>query len=189
MKQKRSTNSREVILDAAEAVVQGRGALGLTLDAVAARAGVSKGGLLYHFPSKDALLEAMVARIARMARQHFTEELAKEPEGRGRHAHVFLRMLLGGKGSFFPLLQRMATPLFVAIAGNPELLAPMRAAYGELHQAMIQDGLPPERAWLILSALDGIKFWRILQFMEPSGLELKRLRILLERLIDGEEVV
>ena len=187
MKRTRCTNSREEILDAAEAVVQERGAAGMTLDAVAAQAGVSKGGLLYHFPSKDALLEAMVERIARMARKHFAEELAKEPKGRGRHARVFLRMMLGGKGSFFPLLQRMATPLFVAIAGNPDLLGPMRAAYAELREGMIKDGLPPERAWLILSALDGIKFWRILQFMEPSGRELKRLRILLEKLIDGEE--
>jgi AcrR family transcriptional regulator len=32
----------------------------VTLEAVAAEAGVSKGGLLYHFPTKDALLEALV---------------------------------------------------------------------------------------------------------------------------------
>ena len=35
----------------------------MTLDAVAQRAEVSKGGLLYHFPSKEALLQAMLARL------------------------------------------------------------------------------------------------------------------------------
>jgi AcrR family transcriptional regulator len=34
-----------------------------TLDAVAERAGVSKGGLLYHFGSKDALVEGVVAHL------------------------------------------------------------------------------------------------------------------------------
>ncbi len=34
-----------------------------TLDAVAARAGVSKGGLLYHFPSKSALFDALTERL------------------------------------------------------------------------------------------------------------------------------
>ncbi len=38
-----------------------------TLDAVAARAGVSKGGLLYHFPSKDAMMAAMVRRLGERA--------------------------------------------------------------------------------------------------------------------------
>jgi AcrR family transcriptional regulator len=35
----------------------------LTLDEVAKTAGVSKGGLLYHYPSKEALLTAIVERL------------------------------------------------------------------------------------------------------------------------------
>jgi AcrR family transcriptional regulator len=50
------------LLDAAVAVIRRDGAQGLTLDAVAAEAGVSKGGLLYHFRSKRDLLDAMVER-------------------------------------------------------------------------------------------------------------------------------
>lgn len=188
MKRHRSNNSREEILDAAEAVVHERGVSGMTLDAVAARAGVSKGGLLYHFPSKEALIKSMVERIAVMARAHFAEELTKEPKGRGRHARAFIRLLLDSGGRFLPQLQRMATPLFVAIAGNPELLEPMRAAYAELRKGMLADGLAPERVWLILSSLDGLKFWRILRIMEPSARELKNMRVLLEQLIDGEVV-
>ena len=51
MKKANSTGARERILDAAESVVIEQGVTGMTLDAVAARAKVSKGGLLYHFPS------------------------------------------------------------------------------------------------------------------------------------------
>ena len=35
----------------------------LTLEAVAERAGLSKGGLLYNFPNKEALLQAMIQRM------------------------------------------------------------------------------------------------------------------------------
>jgi AcrR family transcriptional regulator len=53
---------KDALLDAAEAVLSEQGTQALTLNAVAERAGVSKGGLLYHFPTKEALVRAMVAR-------------------------------------------------------------------------------------------------------------------------------
>ena len=56
----RGADTRERLLDAAAAVVRRDGAQALTLEAVAAEAGVSKGGLLYHFNSKRELLEAML---------------------------------------------------------------------------------------------------------------------------------
>jgi AcrR family transcriptional regulator len=39
------------------------GVSGMTLEAVAREAGVSKGGLLYHFPSKEALIGGMIGRL------------------------------------------------------------------------------------------------------------------------------
>ena len=52
--------ARQKILEAAEEIARDAGPANLSLDAVALRAGVSKGGLLYHFPSKARLLEAVV---------------------------------------------------------------------------------------------------------------------------------
>ncbi|MGR3618427.1 MAG: TetR/AcrR family transcriptional regulator [Roseovarius sp.] len=56
---RRASISRDTLLDATEAVVLEMGATRLTFDAVAERAGVSKGGLLYSFPTKEALMEGM----------------------------------------------------------------------------------------------------------------------------------
>ena len=53
---------REQLLDAAVAVIRRDGAAALTLDAVAAEAGVSKGGVLYHFASKRALIDGLLER-------------------------------------------------------------------------------------------------------------------------------
>ncbi len=60
---RRQTIDRGALLDAAERVVLRAGAGQLTMDAVAAEAGVSKGGVLYAFPSKDALIDAMFTRV------------------------------------------------------------------------------------------------------------------------------
>src|ERR671913_1054060 len=56
-------SSREKLLDAAAELVSEIGSGRLTLDAVAGRAGLSKGGLLYNFPTKDALLQGMLERM------------------------------------------------------------------------------------------------------------------------------
>ena len=56
-------NTRDRILNAAESRLLAMGPAGLVLDAVAADAGISKGGLLYHFPSKEALVEGAELRV------------------------------------------------------------------------------------------------------------------------------
>ncbi|KQR45676.1 hypothetical protein ASF82_07975 [Frigoribacterium sp. Leaf164] len=51
------------MLDAFEYLVTTSGERTATFDAVAAEAGVSKGGLLYHFPSREALVDGLVERL------------------------------------------------------------------------------------------------------------------------------
>ena len=51
------------MLDAYETLLIEHGAAAITLDAVSAAAGVSKGGLLYHFASKDALATGLLDRL------------------------------------------------------------------------------------------------------------------------------
>ena len=55
--------ARDRVLDAFEELLNEQGERAATLDAVARAAGVSKGGLLYHFPSKDALVDGLVGRL------------------------------------------------------------------------------------------------------------------------------
>ncbi|WP_136060044.1 TetR/AcrR family transcriptional regulator [Pontiella sulfatireligans] len=187
MKHTRITNSREKLLDAAETIVMERGATRMTLDAVAAQAKVSKGGLLYHFASKEALVQAMVARIVGLAEEHFAAALANESPGKGRHARALLYLMLDDNGPFLLRVKRMAAPLLAAVAGNADLLSPMRQFLQTVRQGMSDDGLSDDRAWLILASLDGIKFWRILHLLEPSGTDLAKVRCLLEQLIDSED--
>ena len=73
-----SDATRDALLDAAKRVMQRVGAGHLTLDAVAKEAGVSKGGLLYHYPSKGDLLRGMLtARVATMMRHDLEAQMRR----------------------------------------------------------------------------------------------------------------
>lgn len=54
-------NSRQIILDHASRLAIAQGEVP-SLNALAAAAGISKGGLIHHFPSRDALLHALAVQ-------------------------------------------------------------------------------------------------------------------------------
>ena len=56
-------SARDRILDTFEAILSTEGERGATLDAVAAGAAVSKGGLLYHFRNREALVDGLLDRL------------------------------------------------------------------------------------------------------------------------------
>ncbi|MEV8251107.1 TetR/AcrR family transcriptional regulator [Microbacterium sp. NPDC076768] len=58
--------AREKVLDAFEAILVADGERTATLDATAKAAGVSKGGLLYHFGSKDELEAGLLERLKQL---------------------------------------------------------------------------------------------------------------------------
>lgn len=70
-------STRDRILDALDELLPAVGPAGATLEMVAARAEVSKGGLLYHFGTKEALFSGYLARL---------EEAAAVEVGRMRSA-------------------------------------------------------------------------------------------------------
>lgn len=73
-------SAREKILDAYERVLVEDGERAATLEAVAKAAGVSKGGLLYHFKDKRALASGLLQRLETLA-EHDVELMSKDPAG------------------------------------------------------------------------------------------------------------
>jgi AcrR family transcriptional regulator len=120
IRQKR--DSRELILQAAENIVARRGPAHLTLETAAHEAKVSKGGLFYHFRSKEALLEAMILRSTELLlREQMKVEESLNGERNGKmKANIIgtLRHLEGQR----PVL----TAVIAAIASDPKLVEPMR---------------------------------------------------------------
>ncbi len=122
---RRKRDSRESILQAAEEIVARRGPAHLTLETAANEAKVSKGGLFYHFRSKEALLEAMIRRSMQLLETEHAkvaESLTGERNGKLK-ANIIgtLRHLEGQR----PVL----TAVVAAIANDPKLVEPMRESF------------------------------------------------------------
>lgn len=113
----------DIILDAAENVLRASGARALTIDAVAAQAGLSKGGVLHHFASKDVLIRTLVARKLRRIEAGIAEhEENQEPSPAAKPlAMVANARQTYGEEDGFP------RALLLASAEQPEALAEFRA--------------------------------------------------------------
>lgn len=175
--------ARDRILDAAEQLVRDHGARNLTLDAVAQAAGVSKGGLLYHFPGKDALLAGMVERHVDELNARCLAERAQLPAA---CASTELKSWILGVLQPHRVREEVGAALLAAAANNPALLDGMRRRYAEhvAELARLGDGFP--RAAVILLAVDGLMFgeaWRVTPFTPEQ-----RERIVAELLRLTDEV-
>lgn len=151
--------ARERILDAAIRVVGEQGAGRLTLEAVAEAAGVSKGGLLYHFGTKQALLQGLLSRHLDRLGTRFETELARRGEGPNARLQSFLLMLL--EDDKLGLNQHGARSMLAAVANDPELLEDVR---GDAQAFYREVGLAhPDRlaAVALMLAADGLMFFDI----------------------------
>ena len=182
MDQDKAVTLRERMLDAAGAVVVRQGIANLTLEAVAAEAGMSKGGLLHHFPNKDRLVEALVTRCADHWREGSARAYESTPEGPGRMARALLSHL-GDAPAWTEQCQRSSSAAFAALAQNPQLIEPMRAVYSELRQRVAEDGLAPGVGETVLVAMDGLWLNRVLGLAPVDQDRMNQIRRALETLI------
>jgi AcrR family transcriptional regulator len=149
----RKTRIKQVdLLDAAEEIISENGAGNLTLDAVAQRAKVSKGGLLYSYGSKDDLIRAMLERMLKELDEATNTAFANESPEPGRFGRALVRGSLGLATR--PTPQRGA--LLAAIANNPKLLEGQSQSYRASIDRMIAEGFDFEKAALVALATDGL---------------------------------
>jgi len=177
-KRKNSPDSRNDILDAAQRVVARDGAAHLTLDAVAKESGFSKGGLLYNFPSKEALIQGMLQRLidnVEPKMQAFRDDVANEP-------NPTLRAIIECIGCEEIIDRNISMAILAAGAQNPQLLDPLRSRYHEHYQSILQESPDPDMALLLWAAADGLMFMSLLNmspFPADKGEQLmSRLRLL-----------
>ncbi len=147
-------DTKQRLLDAAEALARRLGPGNLSLDAVAAEAGVSKGGLLYHFPSKIKLMEALVENhLSRL------DASLRAQEATGRPNAAICAYL----DHFQEECARQRPPaagLLAALAQNPELLVPVRAQERDFLERIRADATDQNFAtvaFLVVHALRAMK--------------------------------
>lgn len=163
------SDARERLLTAAEDIILAKGTLQLTLDAVATEAGVSKGGLLYHFRSKDALIGGLIDRLIASFIGEMEAALATEPEAPGRHCRAMIRSMVEGCDPKSEQRRvRVGAAILAAAANDPALLDPIRKSYTQVLKKIGDDGLEPGITLTIAAALDGFLFWELFTLQQPK---------------------
>jgi AcrR family transcriptional regulator len=145
--------TRDRLLQATIHIIQTQGIERLTLDAVAKEATVSKGGLLYHFASKEALVSGVIQCLMDGFDADIAAELAQDtaPDSPGKWLRAYVKALFNGKMLPTPLI----ASLLSAVTVNPELLKPVKIQFEVWQQKILAPGLDPVRASLVRFAADG----------------------------------
>lgn len=148
--------TRAAILDAAQARLLSQGPAGLVLDAVAADAGVSKGGLLYHFPSKEALVAGLTRRMlegfdATQAALH-----GRDPSEGGAWTRAYLRSTVTETGEPADDSARLLAGLLAAQGGDPARFEAIRERFHAWQERLERDGVDPVQATIVRLASDGL---------------------------------
>ncbi|RFS85830.1 TetR/AcrR family transcriptional regulator [Actinomadura spongiicola] len=170
---------REALLDAAETVLFEQGTRALTLTAVAEQAGVSKGGLLYHFPTKEALVRAMVARTI----DEFDDLVASYIDSYGDGTpDAYTRAYVDAT---FELLTGDARThrrwsAITAAAADPEQAAPLNEAMRRWHGRDPAEDTDPCTAMTVRLAVEGL--WEVMSH-DPGLFDEEQLAALRRRLL------
>lgn len=148
---RRKTIDRDVLLDAAEAVVLRDGAGNLTFDAVAKEAKVSKGGVLYAFGNKDALIDAMLGRVVSSYDRVVEEFLAIRGDSPETRIHAYVE---ANRNEDAEVIAR-AVALMASFMRAPAFQAGTNIFYNDLFAMFDTSGLAGRRLRLALLATEG----------------------------------
>lgn len=166
---------RTAVVDAALDLVetlQDSNAGQLTLDAVAAKAGVSKGGLLHHFKSKEALLTAMVERLAdnfEAEHQQGIDRLRAHPGDTVEHEVEMISAYLNRSFSGLGERSRSATTLFAAGTYQQSLLQPIRDLWERRNQEVLDRSGSPHAMIALTLLADGLWLFDALGIPPVTG--------------------
>jgi AcrR family transcriptional regulator len=145
------TNSREKILAAAAEVARESGPGSLSLEAVASRAGVSKGGLLYNFPTKAKLMQGLVEGYLREFEHAL--DYARTNDKDENPLAVYIRL----SANDCEEKQPSASWIFSAIAEDPDFMTPIKTFKQQLFERL--KGETPDLKSLLVCylAIEGLR--------------------------------
>lgn len=166
---------RRKILDATlEILRNGDYLTKFSLDTVAHKAGVSKGGLIHHFPSKEALLRGAAKRVIEEFEARVRKGIAQEPKDKpGRVLRSYIRAVLSDEGEQVSII----SPVLLSYTGGIDGLG---SRFDYWQQMITDDGIDPVTAARIRLTVDGLLYTEMIDG-QPVDRALRRA--IFERLL------
>ena len=144
---------RRNLLDCAARLVIENGLPALTLENVARQAGVSKGGLLHHYPGKDALIDGLFDQVVVWFNDLINATIEPDTRQSGRFSRAYLRVI-AGIDMTVPEEKRLSV-LILMLSSDPRYCARWNDwVAARLHEHRATDATPLARTLRL--AADGL---------------------------------
>jgi len=145
--------TRAAILSAAAEAMAERGT-GVSLDDIAKRAGVSKGGLLHHFANREVLIVALVDDAQQRLRDSVLGHVDLAENTPGKLLRAYVRALTSGSEATIQYFT--AAPTWAGIYEIPEVASIAAADSRWWRENLAADGLSPDRILVVRRAAEGL---------------------------------
>lgn len=151
---------KKELLEAASTVILAHGISQFTIEAVAIEANVSKGGLLYHFPTKEELIKAMNVQVINQFKALIEKEVSA---GHFYHEAYLLATLSSLKD---PNFLNINTSLLAAVTNDKDVLALWRQAFQDIYQKFSEENYQSVHTSLVQATCDGLWYLKLFQITE-----------------------
>jgi AcrR family transcriptional regulator len=158
-------------------LVANAGVDALTFDRLSEATGISKGGILYHFPNKHDLLLSLVAESAVQFEELWDKLAERDEVVVGRQARAYLAAYVAVTRS--SAATNLNVALLAAAASDPTVMRPYVEAYERWQERLADDGIDESVATVLRLVADGL--WATDLFHLPR-LDDRLLDAIVERL-------
>ena len=152
----RQTGKRQTskinILDAAIEVVSELGTGSLTIEAVAERSGFSKGGVLYNFATKDALMEGMIQLLS----ERYGEEVERSRQDHQASESPTLAAMIDVAECWLPKKNSISRAVLITHVNSPGFCEPFLKLKHALKEQIRAEMKDLAKALAIWASLEGL---------------------------------
>jgi AcrR family transcriptional regulator len=173
-------SARDALLEVALDIIKEQGVGSVTYEALAERSGLSKGGVLYHFPNREEMNRAIREHVRsryRDARYAATQAL---PEGPSRELKGWAIAALHNRSRLDLVSAKIMSS---GMWNTDEGLAHHRERFEQISR-----GVGFDRAALVYLATEGLWFLELLGFAPFTEKQRQRVVLMLLSIADGAEI-
>ncbi|OCP00662.1 MULTISPECIES: TetR/AcrR family transcriptional regulator [unclassified Ensifer] len=171
-RKKQPEQVQRALLECAAKIAADHGIAGVTVQAVADAAGVTKGGLFHHFSSKQVLLEGMVDALLDKLDAEIDSSMAEDPAPYGSFTRAYVKSVFVGKAFGF---ETPWSTLFMAVISDHDLRHRWIDWFNErLRRHDVTDGHPSLQ--IVRLAADGAWLSYVTADSKSGSAELQALK-------------
>ena len=173
-----TTVTKDKICEAAMQLAIRDGLLAMTLENVAKQAGISKGGVMYHFPSKDELVRGVVDYFSEQCETMLMRRVIDDPEPRLRWARCMLDCLFPESAASdrrtdveeisSDVLSRFFMAMLAGAVTSPAAMLPLRNLATRMRKRFMSDPNEGMEQILVWLAIDGLFLWQFMGLIDSN---------------------